>query len=236
MLVIDTEGEGTALGRMSIAQSTKDFQAHNLAAAAGIWGEIYIGRTGLIRDREAAAHIIREQLNLDVMACKWPSTRPGQAPNRSKINFKAMQIDGQDMKYPTVLRVAVGNSAIQHPIRYRLQEDKFPTRCKHCHQEVEQGCICEKVKEMASFNKNKRKEVADNARMHKENSREAMPRNANSNPARPTGGATTAEKLMRQRERRNLMAKAKERGICEAFAIGACKAANCPKGKHEEIH
>ena len=98
-----------------------------------------VRRSGAIPTSERGAELVAQQHNVEVSSsCKWPTLKSNEPPRpRSKLSFKAIEIQGQEMTFPATLSIKNGPYTI--PIRYRLQSDRFPDRCGKCHQAAKYG-------------------------------------------------------------------------------------------------
>ena len=179
-LTVETAEGAEITCSISLLQSTKDTTAYHMFEAVGFWGELYVGKSNLVTTVESAVLLLTKQLGVMVSSCKWPRSQKGQAPNKTKITFKAVPVPGAAITLPTTMVTFDGlNRAV--PLRYRVQESFFPGLCTKCHLKKPQlggdvagdggggstddgGCICHKVKQAAEYNKSARKASIESTR------------------------------------------------------------------------
>ena len=234
MLPVDTTEGQEVLCAITLCKDTANRDADSLAAAAGFWGEIFVGKEKAIHSKEAATKIVAEQLGVIVHRCKYPRNNLGSPPNKSKISFTAELMPGEDRnskKLPAVLKGNDCNGNRQN-MTYRIEKGYFPNLCNRCHQPIAEDAdcaICKRDKDNKAYAKSAREKAMAN---HRESKAKAS--KAPMDPAQ--AAAAKGHQEASQRARKATLKACRDNGICPFFHAGRCNRGDtCPLGKHQRL-
>jgi hypothetical protein len=233
-IYIDLPDDSTTVCKLFIDTNTKDLRAAALAEEFGLWSEIVVGRTNLIRNVKHAALLFEQATNLVVLACKNPRTKCGGPRETTKFCIKAMVKPHEEPLFPPLILVPLPGGGSEG-FRYKTQPDYFPGRCSDCHATLKK-CRCEKVDVRCSGWASARTNAAKNMKERRERIAKGQP--ADAAAAGPsTGAAPRSNDAIRIRNRylASIRATCLAQNICVHFQIGACAFKDTCTKRHEKL-
>jgi len=229
--------------KMAVDHDSRDEQAYTMAETGGFWGEMYLSRELVYMKVEDLVIIIVAQLRVLITQAKWPRVSAGEAKNHTKVCFKALLDPSQEPRHPPQLIVRNGVYAV--PVRYRLQAEQFPDRCGRCHFLLA-ACVCALHAAANAAKKELRQSRAAEAReatvrRAAEGGGKGAGKGKGASKGAGKGGGkgkgkgagrgeasgsvnllTDAERLKAHRERRDLVRRCGEQGICVFNLTKSC--------------